>query len=163
VRPDLAVVRAERIELGLQLSDRGRRLLLGEVALERLVEPLDLPAGLGVVGAGVDVADPKAVALELDRAPATTTWSRREHRAVIGKERGLKTVWGRSQINEPTTSAALNTTRASEATRNREWSSSTFKISTSVPSPSDQWVMSDCQHSLGISAANRIQELRGRF
>jgi hypothetical protein len=38
-----------------------------------------------------------------------------------------------------------------------------FKISTSVPSRSRQWVMSACQRSLGISAQNRIHELRGRF
>ena len=62
-----------------------------------------------------------------------------------------------------TTSAALNTTRASQATRNREWSSSTFRISTSAPPASVQCVMSDCQRSFGISAANRTYELLGRF
>jgi hypothetical protein len=62
-----------------------------------------------------------------------------------------------------TTSAALNTLRASEATRNREWSSITFRISTSVASESFQWVMSACHRSLGIAAANRTNEDFGRF
>src|SRR6266508_4134772 len=46
-----------------------------------------------------------------------------------------------------TTSAALNTLRASEAARNWEWSSITFRISTSVPPESFQWVMSACHRS----------------
>jgi hypothetical protein len=62
-----------------------------------------------------------------------------------------------------TTSAALNTLRAQEATKNREWSSITFKISTSVWSASFQWVMSACQRSLGIAAQNRTNEDFGRF
>jgi hypothetical protein len=44
---------------------------------------------------------------------------------------------------QATTSAALNTARASEAIANREWSSSTFKISTSVSSANLQWVMGE--------------------
>ena len=86
VRPDLVVVGAERIELGLQLRQRCCRILLGEVALERLVEPLDLAAGLGVIGPGVDVFDPQLVALELQGA-ASTSGSRGEHRTVIGQQR----------------------------------------------------------------------------
>jgi len=84
VRSDLVVVGAEPIQLGLQLGDRRSSVLLGQVALE-LVEPFDLPAGLRVVGAGVDVTDPQPVALELERT-AATTGSRREHRAVIGQQ-----------------------------------------------------------------------------
>jgi hypothetical protein len=49
----------------------------------------------------------------------------------------------------------LKITRASEATSSLEWSSIAFKISTSVPSASRQWVMSACQRSLGIAASNR--------
>jgi hypothetical protein len=75
---------------------------------------------------------------------------------------------GNPQVEAPsrklaTMSAALKTLRASDATRNREWSSSMFKISTSAPEARRQWVMSACQRSLGISAANRTNELRGRF
>ena len=62
-----------------------------------------------------------------------------------------------------TTSAALNTARASDATRYLEWSSITFRISTCDPPASPQWVMSACQRSLGIWASNRMKELRGRF
>ena len=36
-------------------------------------------------------------------------------------------------------------------------------ISTSLPSARRQWVKSDCQHSLGAAASNRIHELRGRL
>jgi hypothetical protein len=45
------------------------------------------------------------------------------------------------------------------------WSSggSPLPISTSVPSARAQWVVSACQHSLGRSAWNRRQELRGRL
>ena len=38
-----------------------------------------------------------------------------------------------------------------------------FKISTSVPSASRQWVMSACQRSLGWSAQNLCHDERGRF
>ena len=37
------------------------------------------------------------------------------------------------------------------------------KSSTSLPSASHQWVMSDCQTSLGMAASKRRQELRGRL
>ena len=39
----------------------------------------------------------------------------------------------------------------------------TLRISMSVPSARAQWVVSACQHSLGSSAWNRRQELRGRL
>jgi len=57
----------------------------------------------------------------------------------------------------------LNTVRSSEATRNREWSSIAFKISTSAPPARRQCVMSACQRSFGIWASNRQNELLGRF
>ena len=49
------------------------------------------------------------------------------------------------------------------AMQTREWSSRMFKISTSVPSASRQWVMSACQRSLGWSAQNVRHDDRGRF
>ena len=39
----------------------------------------------------------------------------------------------------------------------------TWRISTPAPSASTQWVTSACQRSFGWSAANRTNELRGRF
>jgi hypothetical protein len=47
------------------------------------------------------------------------------------------------------------------AIASREWSSRRLQISTSLPSPRRQWVTSDCQHSFGSCASNRIHELRG--
>lgn len=44
------VVEAESVELGLELDQGGSRGLLGEEALEGLVEAFDLPAGLGLSG-----------------------------------------------------------------------------------------------------------------
>jgi hypothetical protein len=58
--PSGVVVVAEPIQLGLQLRDGVGLGLLGEPALEGLVEALDLAAGLGMVGAGVPGGDPRA-------------------------------------------------------------------------------------------------------
>jgi hypothetical protein len=50
MRPVGVVVAGEAVELRLQLG-HGRRLgLLGEPALEGLMEALDLAAGLGMIG-----------------------------------------------------------------------------------------------------------------
>jgi len=51
--------------------------------------------------------------------------------------------------NVSTTSAALVIALAWLATSNREWSSITFRISTSFPPATFQCVMSACQRSLG--------------
>ena len=50
VRPFLVVVGHEAVDLALELGHRAGRRLLVQVALERLVEALDLAAGLGMVG-----------------------------------------------------------------------------------------------------------------
>lgn len=47
VRPDGVVVAAELIELGLESGDGGGAGLAVEPLLDGLVEPFDLPAGLG--------------------------------------------------------------------------------------------------------------------
>ena len=60
-------------------------VLLGEEPLERLVQPLDLAAGLRVIGTGAPQRDPEAVGLELDRAPAAAG-CRGEHRPVVGEQ-----------------------------------------------------------------------------
>jgi hypothetical protein len=51
--------------------------------------------------------------------------------------------------------------RASVARQSREWSSRMFKISTSEPSASRQWVMSACQRSFGCSAQKVRRDDRG--
>jgi len=67
---DGVVVGAEAVELGLEGGDgRGPRLF-GEPLLEGLVEPLDLAAGLGVVGAGVFEPDAQGGELGLEQAAA---------------------------------------------------------------------------------------------
>jgi len=53
------VVAGEAVQLGLEGFDRGGGFLFGEPFLLGLVEPFDLAAGLGVVGAGVVKADPE--------------------------------------------------------------------------------------------------------
>src|SRR5438105_14179165 len=53
VGPAGVVVAAEPVELALQMTDRGRWALPGQPTLERLVEPLDLAAGLGMARRGV--------------------------------------------------------------------------------------------------------------
>ena len=50
VGTDVVVVVDEGVELGLQLHQVARRGLFGQELLHGLVEPLDLAAGLGVVG-----------------------------------------------------------------------------------------------------------------
>src|SRR2546430_7702652 len=54
------VVVAEPVELDLERFDRLSRLLAGEEPLERLVEALDLAAGLRVARTRVHRADPQA-------------------------------------------------------------------------------------------------------
>jgi len=49
----------------LQLFEVARARLFGEVALHRLMEPFDLPAGLGMVGTGVFGDDAEAFELGL--------------------------------------------------------------------------------------------------
>jgi len=53
--------------------------------------------------------------------------------------------------------------RASVARQSREWSSRMFKISTSAPWASPQWVMSASQRSFGCSTQNLFLDERGRF
>ena len=65
--------------------------------------------------------------------------------------------------NVVTTSSPVTGSWAVQESRYREWSSSQFRISTSVPSARRQWVKSDCQVSFGCAASNRTYEDRGRF
>jgi hypothetical protein len=49
MRPDMVVVGDETVQLGLELGHRGARVLALEELLERLMEALDLAAGLRMI------------------------------------------------------------------------------------------------------------------
>jgi len=57
--------------------------------------------------------------------------------------------------NSLTTMSPVTGVWTVQLSRYREWSSSQFRISTSVSSARRQWVKSDCQHSLGWAASKR--------
>jgi hypothetical protein len=61
------------------------------------------------------------------------------------------------------TSGEVTVTNAREATHKREWSSMTLRTSKTAPSATAAWVTSACEHSLGKSASNRMNELLGRL
>ena len=85
MRPLGVVVLGEAVELALeQLLGRGR-LLLGQVLLERLVEALDLAAGLGVIGPRVPRRDAQAEQLGLHGAESAAH-RRGEDAPVVGQE-----------------------------------------------------------------------------
>src|ERR1035437_484585 len=85
VRPVLVVVGAEGIQLSLEDGDGGRGSLLGQVALEGLVEALHLAAGLGVIWRRVlgGDAEPLELGLEEDLALAGLA---AEDGAVVGEQ-----------------------------------------------------------------------------
>jgi hypothetical protein len=66
-------------------------------------------------------------------------------------------------VKVATTSSPSTRRNTVHERRQREWSSSQFAISTSLPSARRQWVKSACQTSLGAAASKRIHELRGRL
>jgi hypothetical protein len=72
VRAPLVVVGDEALDLCLQPRQRVRLTLRRQVLLERLVEALDLAAGLRVVGARVLLEDAERDQLGLDRAAPVT-------------------------------------------------------------------------------------------
>ncbi len=161
VGPDLVELGPEPVELALEFGDASRPVLFGEPLLQGLVETFDLPTGLGVIGPGVLVGDAEGDQLELDGAALRLSAVNTAPLSVnieAGRPRSAAPRWKVS-----TTSAALVVGKARQATSNREWSSMTLRISTSVPSMRAKWVVSACQHSFGSSAWNRRQELFGRF
>lgn len=97
-----------------------RRGLLGEPPLLRLVEPLRLPAGLGMVWSGVLVGDHELVQLHLDGAAPAPSGPAGEHRGVVGEDRGREPRAAQAPWKLSTTSPPLVTTLASEATQSRE-------------------------------------------
>ena len=66
VRAGGVVVLDEAVDLGLEGAQRPRSGLTAQVLLHRLVEPLDLPAGLGVIGPGVLEVDAQRGELGLE-------------------------------------------------------------------------------------------------
>ncbi len=86
MRTHRVVVESEAIELGLQFLQGACAALLDEPALERLVEPLYLPAGLGVVGPRATMGYPQGAKRHLHRASSTSRCAR-EHCTVVGQHR----------------------------------------------------------------------------
>src|ERR1044072_4743960 len=87
VRPDRVVVMREGVKLALQLRERPHRRLVCQVALERLVQALDLAAGLGVVGPRVLGGDPQPLELDLQEHLAAPR-GRGEDSAVVAEQGG---------------------------------------------------------------------------
>jgi hypothetical protein len=75
VGPGLVVVADEVVDLALELGDGPCRVLFAQPALERLVEPLDLPLGLGMVGLAVLEGDAEGGELALKPTPAVAELS----------------------------------------------------------------------------------------
>lgn len=82
----VVVVGGEAVELCLQLDDGRWSRLAGEEPFERLVEPFDLAAGLGMVGARVLQLDAQGEQLGLERGGAAAVLGGVD-KAVIGEDR----------------------------------------------------------------------------
>jgi hypothetical protein len=82
-----------------------------------------------------------------------------EDGAVVGQHAGRIPVVGCASWKVVTTSRALVTRRAIEATHSREWSSMMFKTSTSVPVASATWVTSICQRRNRNAHDQRLREI----
>jgi hypothetical protein len=114
------VVAGEGVELGLQGGDVAGGGLAGEPFLQRLVEPLDLAAGLRVVGPGMPEADVQCGQLDLQG----------DHAAAAGLPVNTAPLSDSIEAGSPqaaaaarntvTTSAALNVGRAADAVSSRE-------------------------------------------
>ena len=92
----VVVVLDEGVELGLQLGDGGGAGLVGEPFFEGLVESLDLAAGGGVVGGGVDLGDSEAAQFVFEAVASAFAAGEPggEDHAVVGQRRGRNTVGG---------------------------------------------------------------------
>jgi predicted ATPase len=88
VRPEGVVVDGEGVELGLQLVEVGGAGLPGQPPLLRLVEALDLAAGLWVVGPGVAEDHAAGVEGELEGDPSAAAVAAGEDRAVVAEHPG---------------------------------------------------------------------------
>ncbi len=81
------VVGGEAVQLGLELGEVAGGVLAGQMLLQRLVEPLHLAAGLGVVGPGVPVGHAQPGRLVFHGAAAVARPSG-EDGAVVGQHVG---------------------------------------------------------------------------
>src|SRR5712664_3720341 len=109
------------------------------------MKPLDLAAGLGMIGSGVFGLDPEALELEFQDDLAASLPAGEDGAVVVRKQEEARA------------------TREQSSRATREQSSRKFKISTGLPSASVQGVASACQVSLGSLAAKRMKEDLGRF
>jgi hypothetical protein len=159
----VVVVGGEGVELGLELFLGGGGVLMGEVFLQGLVEALDLAAGLGVVGAGVLGADAQGQQFQFQVPGGVVLVVRTEDEPVVAEERSGVAPGGSGLCRVRMTSPARVVAKAREARHSREWSSMMLSTSKAAPPATLTWVTSPCQHSLGNSAAKRIQELLGRL
>jgi hypothetical protein len=83
----VVVVGGEHVEGGLELGERPRGRVGGEVFLDRLVEALDFPAGLGVIRPRVFEDDAALGEFGCERATVPAEGSG-EDGAVVGQDRG---------------------------------------------------------------------------
>jgi hypothetical protein len=86
MRSDLVVIADEAIELDLELLLCLDRVLLVDELLERLVEALDLSAGLGMIGTRVLRMDAQAGELHLEGTGEPVPGVRTKDQAVVGEE-----------------------------------------------------------------------------
>jgi hypothetical protein len=87
VGTDGVVVEDEAIKSSLQLLLGGEPVLGGEEPLLALVESLDFPARLGVVGPGMLRGYPEREQFLFERAGESVALLRGEDQAVVGEER----------------------------------------------------------------------------
>src|SRR5690242_13459919 len=92
------VAGGEGVKLGLQCCDGGGRVLAGQPFLQGLVQPLDFPAGLGMVGPGVAQADAQRGELAFEGDPATAAVKASEYSTIIGEHPFGPTVRGHRQV-----------------------------------------------------------------
>ena len=84
----VVVDRDERVELVLELADRGGGGLVAEPALHGLLESFDFAAGGGVVGSAVLLADAQSDEFGLERVAAgasAVSEAGGEHQTVVGQ------------------------------------------------------------------------------
>lgn len=158
----LVVVLLERVELSLQLRDRLGCGLGCEEAFEGLVEPFDLALGLGVPRGAVLLPDAEE-GQEVFEGVAAAAEAGGVDAAIVGECRCGGAVFVDDGQEGGDDVAAGDGAWAVQDSKNLEWSSSQFKISTSVPSARRQWVKSDCQVSFGWAASKRTKEDLGRL
>src|SRR5437870_5554419 len=90
----MVVVLAKGVELELEVGEGCGGGLLSEIALEGLVEALDLAAGLGMVWGGVLDLDAQALELQFE-SDLAASGAAAEDGGVVAQERGGRAVGSR--------------------------------------------------------------------